>query len=230
MMKSLRILPVTVIAMLLVFGLKVGAVWTDAKSVLSSLSVSEVQAQEKTDEKKADKKADEKAADADAGKEAVQEEAASDEEPPKSISVTELSDSEIEVLQRLVERRDALDKRDKELDIRDNLLRATEARIDEKISKLKEIESTIQDLLKAYDEQELKKLKSLVAIYEKMKPKDAARIFNSLDMAVLLDVTGLMKESKLAAILGKMEGERAKKLTVELATRKQLPKVGGKNS
>ena len=217
--------------MLLVFGLKVGTVWTDAKSVLSSLSISEAQAQEKADDKKAEEKADKKTDEAAADKEdANKEQAASDEEETKTVSVTDLSDSEIEVLQRLVERRDALDKRDKELDLRDNLLRATESRIDEKISKLKEIEATIQDLLKAYDEQELKKLKSLVAIYEKMKPKDAARIFNSLDMDVLLDVTGLMKESKLAAILGKMEGERAKKLTVELATRKQLPKVGEKSS
>ena len=103
----------------------------------------------------------------------------------------------------------------------------SETRIDEKISKLKEIESTIQDLLKTYDDQQLKKLKSLVSIYEKMKPKDAASIFNSLDMDVLLDITGLMKESKLAVILGNMNGKRAKELTIELATRKQLPDVKG---
>ncbi len=221
-MKSLRILPVTVIAMILVFGLKLSSVWTDAQSVFSPLAVPEVQAQEKEAEgekAEAEKQPEE-------GAEEKKE--AAEESENRSVDVTELSESEIEVLQRLVERRDMLDKRDKELDLRDNLLRASEARIDKKIAKLKDIEATIQDLLKKYDEQELKKLKSLVSIYEKMKPKDAARIFNSLDMDVLLDVTGLMKESKLAAILGKMEGERAKKLTVELATRKQLPTLDQK--
>ncbi len=62
-----------------------------------------------------------------------------------------------------------------------------------------------------------------------MKPKDAASIFNSLDMKVLLDIAGLMKESKLAIILGNMNGARAKELTIELATRKQLPDVKGSN-
>ncbi|MEH6477473.1 MAG: hypothetical protein V7727_17405, partial [Sneathiella sp.] len=91
-------------------------------------------------------------------------------------------------------------------------------------------EATIQDLLKKYDAQELRKLKSIVTIYEKMKAKDAARIFNTLDMKVLLDVTGLMKESKLASILGKMNGQRAQELTIELATRKQLPDMDKKKS
>lgn len=224
-MKSLRILPVTVIAMLLVFGLKISSVWTDAQGLILGLSVPEVQAQAKEAEKQ-DETAKEDAADGDKTAASEGEEAAEkpdEEEESSSVSVTDLSESEIEVLQKLVERRDALEKRKKELDMRDNLLRASEARIDKKITKLKEIESTIQDLLKQYDDQQLKKLKSLVSIYEKMKPKDAARIFNSLDMEVLLDVSGLMKESKLAAILGKMNGERAKELTVELATRKQLP-------
>ncbi|MFT6559254.1 MotE family protein [Sneathiella sp.] len=222
-MKSLRILPVTVIAMLLVFGLKLGSVWTDTQDVIFNLSISEVQAK---DEKKDEPNAKTEASGTDTAAKA--DDQATEEDRPASMNVSDLSESEIEVLQRLVERRDALDQRDKELDLRDNLLRATETRIDEKISKLKEIESTIQDLLKTYDDQQLKKLKSLVSIYEKMKPKDAARIFNSLDMDVLLDVTGLMKESKLAAILGNMNGERAKKLTVELATQKQLP-VDAKN-
>jgi len=224
-MKNLRIIPVTIIAMMLVVGLKIGAVWDNTRGLLIELDVAEVAAKE---DKKEEEGKEKKATD-----EGMAAEEASDNEgsDTKTItSVNDLSESEIDVLQRLVERRDELTRRKKSLDMRDNLLRATESRIDEKITKLKEIEATIQDLLKAYDDQELKKLKSLVSIYEKMKPKDAARIFNSLDMDVLLDVTGLMKESKLAAILGKMSDVRAKKLTVELATRKQLPGIDKKKS
>jgi len=211
MMKSLRILPITVIAMLLVFGLKIGTFWNDAKGVFIGVNVAEVQAQAK----------EEPAAEG----EAVQKEKTSEGEDTEkpAFDASELSESEIEVLQKLAARREQLDARTQQLDLRDKLLQATEQRIDKKIARLKGIEATIEDLLKQYDEQELKKLKSLVSIYEKMKPKDAARIFNSLDMKVLLDVAGLMKESKLAAIFGKMSGERAQELTIELATRKQLP-------
>lgn len=217
-MRSLRILPVTVIAMILVFGLKVSNFWTDAQGLILGLEVGEVQAQaQEGAENREDTAENAEAVDA------TEPADTTENEETSSIDVTELSDSEIEVLQRLTERREKLDARKQELDMRDNLLQATEKRIDDKIAQLKKIEATIQDLLKKYDAQELKKLKSLVTIYEKMKPKDAARVFNTLDMKVLLDITGLMKESKLAAILGKMNGDRAQELTIELATRKQLP-------
>ena len=223
-MKSLRILPVTVIAMLLVFGLKLGAFWNDTQGLIFGLDVAEVQAQSKEDPKETNAEAtatdaEEKSAEATSSDES--------DEANEPFDAASLSESEIEVLQKLTERREQLDSRSAELDMRDNLLKATEKRIDGKIAQLKEIEGTIQDLLKQYDDQELKRLKSLVVIYEKMKPKDAAGIFNSLDMDVLLDITGLMKESKLAVILGNMNGTRAKELTIELATRKQLPDVKG---
>ncbi|MEH6496798.1 MAG: hypothetical protein V7740_13710 [Pseudomonas marincola] len=218
-MKSLRILPVTVIAMVLVFGLKLGTFWSDTQGFLFDLEVSDVKAAEKAAEKKEDKAAAEDQA----------EETEDSPEKP-SFDASELTESEIEVLQKLAERREQLIVKQKELDLRDNLLQATEKRIDGKIAKLKGIEATIQDLLKKYDAQELRKLKSIVTIYEKMKAKDAARIFNTLDMKVLLDVTGLMKESKLASILGKMNGQRAQELTIELATRKQLPDMDKKKS
>lgn len=220
MMKSLRILPITVISMVLVFGLKVGAFWNDAQGLIFDLEITQVNAEPKdasADEEKANENADAVADDA------------QDKDLKESFDASELSESEIEVLQKLTVRREQLNARAQELEMRDNLLQATEKRIDGKIVKLKEIESTIQDLLKQYDKQELKRLKSLVSIYEKMKPKDAASIFNSLDMKVLLDIAGLMKESKLATILGNMNGTRAKELTIELATRKQLPDVKGTN-
>jgi len=66
-------------------------------------------------------------------------------------------------------------------------------------------------------------MESLVKIYEKMKPKDAARIFNNLEMDILIDVASNIKESKMAPILASMSSDRANKLTVELATRRQLP-------
>ncbi len=224
-MKSLRILPVTVIAMLLVFGLKVGTFWNETQGLIFGLDVAAVQAETKEEPKDTGAEAAPKS-EPEAGKEETAEKEA-EEKVKEPFDAASLSQSEIEVLQKLTERREQLDSRSAELDMRDNLLKATEKRIDGKIAKLKEIEDTIQDLLKQYDDQELKRLKSLVAIYEKMKPKDAAGIFNSLDMDVLLDITGLMKESKLAVILGNMDGKRAKELTIELATRKQLPDVKG---
>jgi len=70
-------------------------------------------------------------------------------------------------------------------------------------------------------------MKSLVKVYESMKPKDAARIFERLEMDILIDVTVRMKEVKMAAVLAKMESEKARELTVRLANLRKFPENGG---
>ena len=82
-------------------------------------------------------------------------------------------------------------------------------------------------MLKKHDAQEEKKIQKLVEMYEAMKPKDAARIFESLDMSILLQVVERMKERKVAPVLAAMQSLSAKQLTTELAVRKRLPKTGG---
>jgi flagellar motility protein MotE (MotC chaperone) len=59
-----------------------------------------------------------------------------------------------------------------------------------------------------------------------MKPKSAARIFEELDLDVLLPVIERMKERKIAPILAKMNAEKAKTITTELAQRRRLPENG----
>ncbi len=135
----------------------------------------------------------------------------------------QLTDEEIDLLQMLAERRTEIDRREAELDQRGTLLEAAERRIDEKIGELESLRKTIEELLIQRDEQEETQLNSLVKIYESMKPKDAARIFEELDMAVLLDVIERMKERKTAPILARMNPRRAKAITIELAQRRGLP-------
>ena len=48
-----------------------------------------------------------------------------------------------------------------------------------------------------------------------MKPRDAAAIFNDLDMPVLLQVLDRMKEAKAAPILAAMQPDRAREATTE---------------
>ena len=134
-----------------------------------------------------------------------------------------LTDSEIELLQALSERRAELDRREAEFETREALLTAAETRIEQKIAELEELQATIEELLVQHDEQEQAQLDSLVKIYETMKPKDAARIFEELEMAVLLDVVENMKERRTAPILAEMNPAKAKAVTIELAQRRELP-------
>jgi flagellar motility protein MotE (MotC chaperone) len=68
-------------------------------------------------------------------------------------------------------------------------------------------------------------MRSLVKIYENMKPKDAAKIFEQLDMGIMLEVVERMKEQKVAPILAEMNPVKARELTSELAQRRQMPQL-----
>jgi len=218
MLDRLRVLPVLIVAAGLLFGLKLDNVWRDAGSLDFSRAVAQAKEAAKPDAAKA---AETKPAEAGAAKPAEPAPAAA---PTKSASFTP---AEVEVLQNLAERRQQLDLRGREIEAQEALLKAAERRVQEKIAELKKLETRIAGFIRQHDEQSEAQLKSLVKIYENMKPKDAARIFEELEMAVLLDVVERMKEAKIAPILAGMDSGKAKSVTVELATRRKLPQSGG---
>jgi flagellar motility protein MotE (MotC chaperone) len=71
-----------------------------------------------------------------------------------------------------------------------------------------------------------------------MKPKDAAKVFDRLEMPVLLEIASQIAPRKMSDILGLMQTDAAERLTVELARRAtggrsanasaELPKIEGK--
>jgi flagellar motility protein MotE (MotC chaperone) len=140
----------------------------------------------------------------------------------KERQIRAMSDTEVEILQNLVKRRQELDARDKDISLRENSLQAIQQNIQGKITELNTLQDKIQTILNEYNSKEDEKLAGIVKVYEAMKPADAAKIFEQMDMNILLDVANLMKDAKLAAILSKMDPYKAKELTVELANRRKL--------
>jgi len=133
--------------------------------------------------------------------------------------------TEVEILQRLQERREQLDSRGRELDQREAMLTAAETRFDQKITELQNLKKEIQGLLTQANSEQQAQLDSLVKIYETMKPADAAKIFNNLENDVLLNVISRMKEAKVAPVFAAMDEKRAQEVTILLAARKRLPTV-----
>jgi flagellar motility protein MotE (MotC chaperone) len=149
-----------------------------------------------------------------------------------------LSVAERAILERLQERRQELDQRERELDMRETLLQATEKRIDARAAELKETESRITAALQKKDEAEQARFKSLVTMYESMKAKDAAKIFDRLDIRLATEVANLINPRRMSDIMAQMSPEAAERLTVELANRnaatakapaaQDLPKIEGR--
>lgn len=133
------------------------------------------------------------------------------------------SRSEAQLLRDLNNKRPNLDSREKQLELRERLLEAAEKRVDGKISELRALEARLKQLTGVQEEQANKQFLSLVKVYETMKPKDAAKVFEKLDMTVQIAVASRMKEAKMAAILSQMTPDSAKQLTMELANKAKLP-------
>lgn len=127
--------------------------------------------------------------------------------------------SELAVLEGLANRRKSLDRRNREIDLRENLLKAAEKRVELRITELKTIESRIESKLKKRDDNRKAQYQRLVKMYSGMKPKDAARIFDRLDMNVLTGLVSQMKPRIMSAILAAMKPAAAERLTLEIASR-----------
>ncbi len=148
-----------------------------------------------------------------------------------------VSASERALLERLQARRQELEARAREIDIRENLLKSAEKRIEGKVEELKAVESRIGAATEQKKEAEDARLKGLVTMYEGMKPKDAAKVFDRLEMPVLFEIASKIAPRKMSDILGLMSPEAAERLTVEMARRAggdrtsaaaELPKIEGK--
>lgn len=142
--------------------------------------------------------------------------------PPENI---ETSPAELDVLKQLSARREALDQRAQDIDKREALLKIYEQRIEQKTREMTALRQQIQTLLGQANESQAAQLDNLVKIYETMKPEDAAKIFDTLDMQILLGVIQRMKPKSTAPIMAKMSSEKAKEVTVSLLKQDKLPQV-----
>src|SRR4051812_22840575 len=103
---------------------------------------------------------------------------------------------------------------------------------------MKAVETRISATQAEQKAAEAQRMKGLVTMYEGMKPKDAAKVFDRLEMGVLFEIASKIAPRKMSDILGLMSPEAAERLTVEIARRAggdksasaaaELPKIEGK--
>lgn len=159
-------------------------------------------------------------------------------EQPRTASAGERA-----LLERLQERRQELDARARELDLRESLLKAAEKKLETqpgaKAEDGKAGTSGGAPMALRKEDIENARFKSVVTMYETMKPKEAAKIFDRLDIRVLIEVASQIKPQRMSEIMAQMTPEAAERLTVELAAKSggdrtlnpsNLPKIDGRPS
>jgi flagellar motility protein MotE (MotC chaperone) len=149
------------------------------------------------------------------------------------------------LLERLQERRQELDARARELDLRESMIKAAEKKLESQaaVEKAEGVKGSPaagpMAQRKEKEDVENTRFKGVVTMYETMKPKEAAKIFDRLDIKVLIEVASQIKPQTMSAIMAQMSPEAAERLTVELASRSgadrtlnpsNLPKIEGRPS
>ncbi|UFN48662.1 hypothetical protein LPC08_22045 [Roseomonas sp. OT10] len=133
-------------------------------------------------------------------------------EPPNPVEAAERA-----VLESLRNRRGVLEAREQALAAREAVLAAAERRLNARLEEMAALQSRLEQLDRQRGEREDAGWRGLVKTYETMRPRDAASVFDELDLPVLVQIVDRMREAKAAPVLGAMRPERARQLTTELA-------------
>jgi flagellar motility protein MotE (MotC chaperone) len=121
------------------------------------------------------------------------------------------------VLEQLRARRAEIEAREQAAIQREVIVAAAERRLSQRIEELSALQARLEAMERERSQREETGLRGLVRLYEGMRPRDAAAIFDELEMPVLLPIVDRMREARAAPVMAAMRPERARALTAELA-------------
>lgn len=126
----------------------------------------------------------------------------------------------------LLRRRETIATREGRLELREAALAEAESQLARRADELDQLRRQLQEQLDKLSGDDEARIAQLVKVYETMKPKQAAEVFDRLDLDLLTKVASRMREAKMAAVLAAMDPEKARKVTTELA-RRRTPATAG---
>jgi hypothetical protein len=130
-----------------------------------------------------------------------------------------------DVARTLQQRREEILQLEARLALREAAIRAAEADVMAQIERLETFQLELEALVGAAEAEEEERLQQLVKMYESMRAKSAAAIFDQLELPVILAVAKRMREARMAGILAAMNPNRARVVTTELARERELPRL-----
>ncbi len=143
------------------------------------------------------------------------------------LDLLNLTPEDFGVLRELVHNRNYFEAEKKKLDLEKQKLQVLERSIQGKIDLLKKLGKDLEKRITLNEKQAAKEWGAVVRMYEKMKPQEAAPIFLTLDIKIVLKIMGQMDRTKAGAILAHMPPEQAARLTASLAQQNETMKKLG---
>lgn len=131
--------------------------------------------------------------------------------------MAEPTGDELNHLMKLVERKKELDSREEELNRVEAALGEQKAELQKRLNELEKMRGSISNLLENRVKADEQKLDTLVQFYSNMKPPQAAKIFETIDEDLAVQIIGRMKKKNAADILNLMKPEKAQMFTESFA-------------
>lgn len=123
------------------------------------------------------------------------------------------------LLASIQERQEQLSRREEELAQRLQLLNSVEERVAQQMVVLQQAEQKLASTLAIADSATENDLARLTTVYEKMKPKNAAEIFQTMEMSFAAGFLSRMKPEAAAGIMSEMPANTAYSVSVVMAGR-----------
>jgi flagellar motility protein MotE (MotC chaperone) len=123
-------------------------------------------------------------------------------------SRTEIEDDS-DYIYKLSERKRVLDQREEELNKKAAAIDAQKITIEKKLVELEEYRAKISNMLQERIKSDDGKIETLVQLYTNMKPAQTAKIFETMDEDLVIDILSRMKKKSAAEILNLIKTEKA---------------------
>lgn len=143
-----------------------------------------------------------------------------DETNPKNGNAAKMAPEELsDMLVAFKRREDRIEKREREIEIRQKALRVADEEIEKRLQVLQNAEDSLRSLLAIADTAAEEDITTLTSVYENMKPKDAAALFEEMEPAFAAGFLGRMRPDAAAGIMAGLTPQKAYSISVILAGR-----------
>jgi flagellar motility protein MotE (MotC chaperone) len=145
------------------------------------------------------------------------------EEATAPAAAPALTASDLDHLQKLNDRKKELDAREEELNRMETELAVQKQELDKRLKELEEMRTKISGILEDRVKVDAEKVDTLVQMYSNMKAPQAAKVFETMDEDLAVEILGRMKKKNAADIMNLLKPEKAQVLSEMFAGYKRAP-------
>lgn len=143
----------------------------------------------------------------------------SEQAPPSQSDFSAQTNEMTKLMEELQERSAALDEREQQISVEEEKIRNSQTQIVNELKKLEAAEQSLLSTIARVKSASAKDIANLTAVYEAMKPKDAALLFEKMNPDFAAGFLSEMAPTSAAGIMSGLTSEKAYEISVVLAGR-----------